>query len=143
MSALDPDDPRIAAVIDHFREWHGVTPGSKEIEMLLHRIDDAWFPIETAPEAPTRPYLAVDCLGYAHKTEHRRSLLMVAGWAHGWRPIKFAPLPPDHRTLRERIMESVATHAREFKRLVVAHKLAPDIVIEGVRIVWKETPDND
>jgi hypothetical protein len=92
-----------------------------------------WRPVETVPEHPTQDYLAIDALGYIHVTGHPRSTLMHAGWAEGWHPMK-GEVEPDGLGSREGGMVIAAMHAREFKRLLIGHRMPADTVIEGVKL---------
>lgn len=96
-----------------------------------------WKPVETAPERPERKYLAVDCCGYYHLTDHPRHVLMHAGWAEAWCEVPEwktpNPLREPARSAVDGGREIAASHAREFKRLLTAHRI-PDEIIEGVRL---------
>lgn len=80
-------------------------------------------------------YLAIDGSGYIHLIRHPRSTLMHAGWAEGWHPLKGDRTPPDGLGPREGGMEIAAMHAREFRRLLTAHRMPADTVIAGVALV--------
>lgn len=98
-------------------------------------LDDGWRPVETAPERPERKYLAIDCIGYVHQTDHPRHVLMNAGWAVAWRPIpQFVQNSLLDRTpILDSAREIIGTHAREFKRLMKGHRLEGEI-IDGVML---------
>ncbi len=94
-----------------------------------------WYPIETAPERPEGDYLAKDCLGYVHKTNHPRGTLMHAGWADAWSPVEdWTPCAVVRKKFDEDVKEIIASHAREFKRLLKDHNRDGE-VIEGVGLI--------
>jgi hypothetical protein len=135
-------DPALLAEIDEAITWveseYGfVTDVLRKARRAIEA--EVWQPPETAPEWPTRPYLALDHLGYAHLTRHPRSTLMHAGWGKAWKPIRTEDIPEDQLSIQQGGMAIAAGHAREFKRLLKGHAMPADTVIEGVMLAPEKT----